>query len=78
MVRGLVLIKTTAKAVSLRFPNIVDEAKKISGVTDAFPVFGRFDVVVFIDAKDFEDLKNVALKINAIPGVKSTETLPEA
>jgi len=78
MVRGLIPIKTTARAVSLRFPNVVKEARKIPGVTDAFSVFGRFDVAVFIEAEDYDKLREIASKVNAIPGVKSTETLSEA
>jgi len=57
---------------------IASEAKKISGVTDAYPVFGRYDVVVFIEAQDYQALREVAAKVVQIEGVRSTETLPEA
>ena len=57
---------------------IASEAKKISGVKDAYPVFGRYDVVVFIEAQDFQALREVAAKVVHIEGVRSTETLPEA
>lgn len=57
---------------------IASEAKKISGVEDAYPVFGRYDVVVFIEAQDYQALREVAAKVVRIEGVRSTETLPEA
>jgi len=68
------LARATAKAAT----TVPEEAKKIKGVTDAYPVFGRFDLTVFLEAKDFEELKSAALKVNAIAGIKSTETLVEA
>jgi len=73
MVRGLMLIKATY-AASL---DICREASSISGVLDSYPVFGRFDAVVFIEGKDLQELKDVALKVAALKGVKSTETLIE-
>ena len=74
MIHGLILARATAKAAT----TVPEEAKKIKGVTDAYPVFGRFDLTIFLEAKDFEELKSAALKVNAIAGIKSTETLVEA
>jgi DNA-binding Lrp family transcriptional regulator len=74
MIRGAVLIKAGASEA----PKIAQEAKKIEGIIDAFLVFGRFDIVALMEAKDFESLRDVAAKITRLPGVKSTETLPEA
>ena len=74
MIRGLILARATVKAAA----TVPEEAKKIKGVTDAYAVFGRFDLVVFLEAKDFEELKSAALKVNAMAGIKSTETLVEA
>ncbi|MCP8307217.1 MAG: Lrp/AsnC ligand binding domain-containing protein [archaeon] len=73
MINGLMLIKATATAS----PSIVEEAKKIKGVKDAYMVFGRFDVVIFIEAEDFLKLKDLAKKISSLQGIKSTETLPQ-
>jgi len=56
----------------------VAAVKKIKGVTDAYPVFGRFDVVVLVEGKTNEELRRAARKIIAIGGIKSTETMPEA
>ena len=73
MVRELILVKVSARDVA-RF---ADEAKQIEGVADAYPVFGRFDAVVFIRGKDFNELKAVARKVLGVRGIKHTETLPE-
>lgn len=73
MMRGAMLIKASSRAVV----RLVREAKKIEGITDAYPVFGRFDVVVFVEGKDFPELKRVAAKVNSLEGIKSTETLAE-
>lgn len=71
--RGLVLVKMSGDPTKF-----VKQFQKIKGVVDVCPVFGRFDVAVLIEAKDFEALKEIALKVNSTPGIKSTETLPEA
>jgi len=73
MINGLMLIKATATAS----PSIVKEARGMKGVTDAYMVFGRFDVVIFLEAEDFLKLKDLAKKILSLQGIKSTETLPQ-
>ncbi|MGQ9468374.1 MAG: Lrp/AsnC ligand binding domain-containing protein [Nitrososphaerales archaeon] len=73
MINGLMLIKATAA----NSPTIVKEAKKIKGVVDAYMVFGRFDVAIFLEAEDFLKLKDIAKKISSLQGIKSTETLPQ-
>ena len=73
MFRALVLVKSSYASSLL----IATEAKKIDGVKDAYPVFGRYDVVIFIEGEDYKEAKAVATKIAAIEGVRSTETLPE-
>jgi DNA-binding Lrp family transcriptional regulator len=74
MVRGLMLVKAGYAAAL----EICQKASRIQGVLKAYPVFGRFDVAVFIEGRDVGELKKVALKILALEGVRSTETLVEA
>ncbi len=74
MVMELVLIRAAAR---LQW-DIVDRAKKMKGVVDAYPVFGRFDIAVLITGRDFKDIANVAIKVASIEGIRSTETLPES
>jgi uncharacterized protein with GYD domain len=40
-------------------------------------VFGRYDVAVFIDVADFQRVKETAVKVGQLEGVRSTETLLE-
>ena len=73
MVRGLVLIRAPGRVQD----RIVGEAKEIKGVWDAYPVFGRFDVVVFIRGKSSDEAREAARKVKTISGILSTETLLE-
>ena len=41
-------------------------------------MLGRYDVVVRVEAKNFNEVAEAAKKINGIQGVKFTETLVEA
>jgi DNA-binding Lrp family transcriptional regulator len=68
---GLVLVKVGAAAPL----EILEGIKGVDGVLDAYVVFGRFDIVVFIEAEDYHELKDIAGKIAGIEGIKSTETL---
>lgn len=78
MMRGIILVKQEKQGKGLAYVKPFHEAaKKISGVVDSFPVFGRFDDVVFLEAKNYEGILDLAGRIGAIPGVKATETLPE-
>jgi len=70
---GLILVKTSVGAVE----EAIREAKKIEGVVDAYAVFGRFDMVVLLEAKDFPSLMRTAVSVSALKGIRSTETLVE-
>lgn len=74
MIHGVVLLKAPAGVQE----KVLSESRKIKGVMDAFSVFGSYDVVVLIEAENFDELRRIAKQVNAIKGVKSTETLPEA
>lgn len=74
MVMELVLIKAPARIQW----EIVERAKKLKGVLDAYPVFGRFDIVVLIRGRNFEEIRGIKARVAAIEGIKNTETLPES
>ncbi len=74
MVMELVLIRAPARLQS----DIVDRARKMKGVVDAYSVFGRFDIGVLIKGRDFKEIASVAAKVAGIEGIRTTETLPEA
>ena len=49
---------------------------KIKGVKSVYGVFGRYDLVVNVEAKDLEELSRIIMdKMRAIPGVMETESL---
>ncbi len=73
MAKACVLIKTVPNVTD----KILESIKKMGTVRKAFAAIGRWDIVVFIDASP-EDIRKIALNINSIDGVRSTETLPQA
>ena len=75
MIRAVMLIKSggrVPKAVSLG-----DELKHIACVTDAYAVFGRFDVVAFFQGDDVRQVFEAVSKATKLAGIMSTETLVE-
>ncbi|MDI6820171.1 MAG: Lrp/AsnC ligand binding domain-containing protein [Candidatus Hodarchaeaceae archaeon] len=70
-VRAFVLVETK--------PGTSEEivrARRVRGVKLANSVFGRFDAVVVIEAKNYEELKrNIYEMLERMPGVTHTETL---
>lgn len=70
MVRAVILVRAPKTLTSSR-------VREIEGVEDAFDVSGRFDAIALIEVKDLATVKEVALKIQAIEGVRRTETLLE-
>lgn len=73
MVQVLVLIN--AEKVSVL--DVVSKLEKLPEVIDAFPTFGRFDVVAFCNANDREGVRALVKKIAALEGVLKTESLVE-
>jgi len=54
---------------------ILDAVKKIEGVKVAFATTGRFDIIARVEAADLRAIgEAVVSKIQAISGVRSTET----
>ncbi len=74
MVMELLLIRAPAR---LQW-DIVERARKMKGVVDAYPVFGRFDIAVLVKGRDFKEIAGLAAKVAGIEGVRTTETLPES
>ena len=72
MVVAGVLLKIDA----LRAKEILKEIRGIKEVKNAFLVFGRYDMVVMVEAESVESLGKIVIeKLAEIPGIKSTETL---
>jgi len=74
LVKACVLIK----AVPTKMDSILNYVRGLPHVKKAYFVFGRFDVVCFIEASSPSEVAELTAKINAVEGVRSTETLMEA
>ncbi|MFB0544516.1 MAG: Lrp/AsnC family transcriptional regulator [Asgard group archaeon] len=74
MKNGCILVRLKPGKVK----ETLEEIRKIEGVSTAFLVFGRYDLVTFIETEDLEELFDISIKMNTLDGVESTETLPEA
>ena len=70
MVRAVILVKSPKKLIAARL-------RKVSHITESFPVSGQFDAVAVIDVDELFEIKDVATLIQKIPGVERTETMVE-
>lgn len=71
MLDACVLIKT----VPTRVEEILASIKARNEVKKAYIVYGRWDIVTFIEISDYKQLKFLTSEINSLKGVRSTETL---
>lgn len=71
MLDACVLIKT----VPTRVEEILASIKARNEVKKAYIVYGRWDIVAFIEISDYKQLKFLTSEINSLKGVRSTETL---
>lgn len=74
MLNACILLKT----VQMRADKILKAIKEYPEVKKAYLCYGRFDVVAFLEVKDYKDLRRLTGQINSVEGVRSTETLVEA
>jgi len=58
-------------------PGVLSKLKKLPQVKSAHLVLGRYDVVAFAETRTYRAVTALSLKVNAIEGVKSSETLVE-
>jgi len=66
------------KASPTRHQEIIDAVRKMRGVRKVYLVFGRFDIVSFVEAENNERVARISDEIGELDGVRSTETLVEA
>ncbi|MEM1525109.1 MAG: Lrp/AsnC ligand binding domain-containing protein [Nitrososphaerales archaeon] len=74
MLNGVILIKTW----TIRTEDVLKEVQKIPEVKKAFITYGRFDICAFIEVPNYDTIKSIVNKVNALEAVRSTETLIEA
>lgn len=56
--------------------DVLEKLKKIKNVREASIVYGVYDIVVKVEARDLEELREiVSSRIRRVEGVKSTVTL---
>ena len=73
MVSACILIRTEHG----RFEDVVKSVSQVKGVKRVFPVLGRYDVVVDVEAANMKELSSTVLRISRLSGVVFTETLVE-
>ena len=70
MVRAIILVKSPKKLIAARL-------RKISEISDSFPVSGQFDAVAIISVNELSEIKDITTTIQLISGVERTETMIE-
>ncbi len=70
MVRAIILVKSPKKLIAARL-------RKISLISDSFPVSGQFDAVAVIQIDELNKIKGITTEIQKISGVERTETMVE-
>ncbi|MGC8585012.1 MAG: Lrp/AsnC ligand binding domain-containing protein [Thermoplasmata archaeon] len=72
MAIGFVLISTAPG----KEHEVYDELKNIKEIVELHPLFGEYDLIAKIEAKDFNELGKIVVdQIRSIPGVIDTKTL---
>tara|TARA_B110000014_G_scaffold139353_1_gene96603 strand:+ start:764 stop:985 length:222 start_codon:yes stop_codon:yes gene_type:complete len=70
LVRAIILVKSPKKLIAARL-------RKISQITESFPVSGQFDAVAVIVVDDLKEIMDITTEIQKILGVEKTETMVE-
>jgi len=65
------------KVVPTRIDQILTKVRGLNETRKAYPVYGRWDIVTFIQVSEYRQLKHLTSRINSYEGVRSTETLAE-
>jgi DNA-binding Lrp family transcriptional regulator len=57
--------------------NVFSALSMMKEIIEVHPLFGEYDLIVKIEAKDFEELGQIVIKcIRTLDGVVDTKTLP--
>ena len=70
MVIEIIFVKSPKKLIAARL-------RKISRVSESFPVSGQFDAVAIINIDELSEIKDTTTEIQKISGVERTETMVE-
>jgi DNA-binding Lrp family transcriptional regulator len=66
------------KTVPNQTDEVLEAVLKIRGVRKAFIAYGRYDLVAFAHSPEYSGVSKLTAEVNALSGVRSTETLVEA
>jgi uncharacterized protein with GYD domain len=69
-----ILIKT----VPLQTDAVLQKTKSLKGIRKVFVAYGRYDMVAFVEASGYPEIRKLTGDINSARGVRSTETLVQA
>jgi len=61
----------------LKAVGLAEQLKALEFVTDAYAVFGRFDIVAYLEGKDVKELFSSVSQATKLEGIMSSETLIE-
>jgi len=76
VVMAFVLIRVGAGEHLSFVKSVKEEIAKIKGVKKVYAVFGRYDLIVLLEAPTLEELSaTITDKIRALEGVQTTESL---
>jgi uncharacterized protein with GYD domain len=73
----MVLALVLARVLAGQAKKAMAAAKKIEGVKEASFVLGRWDMAILLEAPNQKAISAITAKINAIPSLRSSETLIE-
>jgi DNA-binding Lrp family transcriptional regulator len=75
MIRAYVMAKVGASEYLGVMSTLKEEISRIPRVLKVHVIFGRYDIIAEVEAKDLEELSNLITdKVRSIPNVLSTET----
>lgn len=60
-----------------RFEDVAKSISQLKGVQRTFPVLGRYDTVVDLEASNYKEIGSIVLRMGKISGVVFTESLVE-
>lgn len=73
MVIGYILVNTRPNMEKRTYHSLKD----LKETQEIFPLFGEYDIILKMEARNFEELGSfVTKKVRSLPGVIDTKTLP--
>jgi DNA-binding Lrp family transcriptional regulator len=70
----MIMAFLTINTLPDKMENVLRDIEEITGVKNAYMVFGNYDLIAEVKGKSVEDLRNVILKIRKIPDVLTSLT----